>query len=70
MDKSETVVPRAEPSAEEASEAMPREGSGNDGAVERPSGILRCAFCGRASWWVRRGFVRRRRRVLPETAAG
>ena len=70
MDKSETVVGRMEPSAEVAAGQASRRESGSDGVVEVESGVLRCAFCGRASRWVRRGFVQRRRRELPEANAG
>lgn len=60
MDKSGTVPARAEPAAEVAAWPASRGESGSDGVVEQAIGILRCAFCGRASRWVRRGFVRRR----------
>jgi hypothetical protein len=68
VDKSESVAPRTEPSVESIEQAV-RERSGIDSVVEMAAGVVRCAFCGRESRWVRRGFVRRRRRELPEASA-
>jgi len=70
VDESETVAARMEPSAEVAAGQASRGESGGDGEVERGSSVLQCAFCGRASRWVRRGYVQRRRRELPEANAG
>jgi hypothetical protein len=60
LDKSGRLPARAEPAAAVAARSASRGESGSDGVVERAVGMLRCAFCGRASRWVRRGFVRRR----------
>lgn len=69
VDKPETVPARMEPSAESSAEALPRAGSDN-AEVERSSGVLRCAFCGRESRWVRFDFLSRLRQQLPESGAG
>ena len=69
VDKPETVAPRTEPTVEDVIVQVSGAGSDRDVAIESTRGILRCAFCNRTSRWVRHDFLRRRR-SLPEAAAG
>ena len=56
----------AQPTVATSVAELPRGGSDWNGLKRE---LVHCAFCGRTSGWIRRGFLRRRGKT-PEAAAG
>lgn len=66
MDATPKVPVPAQPTVATSVAEVPRGGSDLNG-LKRD--LVHCAFCGRTSGWIRRGFLRRRGKT-PEAAAG